>query len=587
MATKATKEIAHALEWLAAEFKFLKQLDQDLQKIDQEPLEEKEKDLQKDKRVIRYIGKSERRLESDIKDIIKQLEKDKEVNIKTGKLKTIITELTVPANELISKGSLYVGDLKKRLKKMRTDAAIAKKYPSKPHQDLIHTELENLDSEVRTLIRWITGLDAALKKAATFFEEEVQTGIIREINGILADHLEKLRAMTTLASNYKGQRYHFGDPEFALFRDWPAESLKKRNDLPQDLIDFIKNVHQGLGLIFIKHNNFERWNSEMRILREKLKIILNERSNEFSREDREKVADIYKNLIWVLDIKLREQVPINKLIETIIKILKKKKISCSYLSQEMINKDFLEKIFAVPFHGLVPSKKEPAAVLNNLINILKDGFATRIQAEGAINLSIVTDTRRWYLNENFRYFNPFGFFFKKEVNEILTSPIVPQEIMDELEKMRSFFGLTEVRNNIPKILTEKVIALLKKHGFGTEFDQNWALALTNADTFRRILKAKWRGKMKDAIRELYNPKYSLDEAKYLDIGLDYDIMMGFRAWYIDQNKKLQSLKITPEMIERVIVGDRLVPLAYGYEYLKTEYQQLLHRIEEEKLLVPL
>ena len=623
--TKATKEITHALEWLAAEFKFLKQLDQDLEKIDQEPLKDKQKELKKDKRVIRYIGKSERRLESDVQDIIKQLEKDKEINIKNSKLKTIITELTIPANELISKGSLYVGDLKKRLKKMRTDTAIAEKYPSKEHQDLLHTELENLDSEVKILIRWITGLDLALKKAVTFFEEEVQAGIIREINGILADHIEKLRKMYSshpqtvlkekiIDGKINQKLYYSSQGDRTLFNlfeeEWSPEIIRKQNDISPDCVNFIKNIHQSIGIIVQKDWNWKHYKdifepllTEMKVLRGKLQKIISEKSRELKPSDNENLTAIYHNIIWSLDTKIRENVGIEKLIEATIKILKREKIKCTEFPHEPMDfgeYDLIKKLFGIPLTGLSQSS-DTVNCYSRLINVLKEGLASGIQDEGAINLNIIAGT---YEDTPFRYFEPFGILLTEEVNELLSSPLIPQEVIDlmlyQLENKHGFkirpFGINEVNPfNHPemdeeKILNNEVSLLLEKNGFGSKFDHRWAHALSNADFFRTIFNKNNRGKSQE----------NLTIKKNISMGF------GFRGWYVDKDKKIRSLKITPKMIERLIImsgnNNRSIdyPTSDERERSKRESEGLrlerinryklnllIKRLREEKLLTPL
>ena len=67
MSKKITKEVAHAIKWLAAEFKFLKIFHQSLERIENEDLDEQEKELKKDRRAVRYIGRAEGKVEKDIK----------------------------------------------------------------------------------------------------------------------------------------------------------------------------------------------------------------------------------------------------------------------------------------------------------------------------------------------------------------------------------------------------------------------------------------------------------------------------------------------------------------------------------------
>lgn len=169
---KLTKEVEHAIKWLAAEFKFLKKLHEDLEKIEKEELKEQEKDLKKDLRVVRYIGRAERRAEKDIKDILEEIKKAEKEETTHEKLGKIFKEIEVPAAQLLKEGSLYVGNLRGQIKTIRTDAALAKKYPKEETRAAIQKEINNLESKVIRLLDWIATLEVGLKKAESFLEEQ-------------------------------------------------------------------------------------------------------------------------------------------------------------------------------------------------------------------------------------------------------------------------------------------------------------------------------------------------------------------------------------------------------------------------------
>ncbi len=173
MANKVAKEAKHAIEWLAAEFKFLQKLHDDLNKIEDEPIEEQEKELKKDVQVVRYIGRAERRVEGDVKDIIEQLESAKAEKISSDEFDQLLQELEVPAHQLVRDGSLYVGKLREQLQTLRTDTAIAEKYPDKVHKTQVQSEIKKLESEVEKLEEWVAALDVALKKTYTIFEKQM------------------------------------------------------------------------------------------------------------------------------------------------------------------------------------------------------------------------------------------------------------------------------------------------------------------------------------------------------------------------------------------------------------------------------
>lgn len=185
MPKKLTKEIEHAISWLAAEFKFLKRLNADLERIEQEPIKEQEKDLKKDIRVVRFIGRSERRVEKDILDIIKEIKKGRREETSPENVQELFQEVEIPANQLVKEGSLYVGKLKEQLDSIRTSVRLEEKYPDEKNRAIIQQEIEKLENKVRHLMTWIAALDAALKKMKDFFEDiETEESSLKKIKSL-------------------------------------------------------------------------------------------------------------------------------------------------------------------------------------------------------------------------------------------------------------------------------------------------------------------------------------------------------------------------------------------------------------------
>src|SRR3989338_6219335 len=96
-----TKDIEHALKWLAAEFKFLKLLHEDLERIENEDLDTQKEELRKDKRVILFIRKSERRGGRDINRILGQLHKGSNEGSSVQDINSLLAEIEIPANKLL------------------------------------------------------------------------------------------------------------------------------------------------------------------------------------------------------------------------------------------------------------------------------------------------------------------------------------------------------------------------------------------------------------------------------------------------------------------------------------------------------
>jgi hypothetical protein len=83
--------------------------------------------LKKDLRVARHIGRAELRVEDDIKDVLRELKEAKAVEISHDDLNEVLKEIKVPANQLVTEGSRYVGGLRKQLKSIRTEVKVAEK----------------------------------------------------------------------------------------------------------------------------------------------------------------------------------------------------------------------------------------------------------------------------------------------------------------------------------------------------------------------------------------------------------------------------------------------------------------------------
>lgn len=168
--SRITKDVAHAIEWLAAEFNYLRLLHKALERIEKEDLGAQDKELKKDLRVARYIGRAEWRVEHNIKNVLEDLEKAKSTEISPDEFNDLIKEIEIPANKLINEGSRYVGGLRSQLKSIRTDAKVAEKYPDEAHRQQIIREIQKLKSDIGDLERWIAALDAGLKKAGSLVE---------------------------------------------------------------------------------------------------------------------------------------------------------------------------------------------------------------------------------------------------------------------------------------------------------------------------------------------------------------------------------------------------------------------------------
>ncbi|MBU0470751.1 MAG: hypothetical protein KKA62_03995 [Nanoarchaeota archaeon] len=172
------KDLVLAIEWTAAEYKFLNELLQDLEEIGtgKEPL----KNLRKASKILRYISRAERRanrFERRVRKKIEELGKEEfALTDFINALREIAKELDVERAHLVNYSSFYDGLLEKELNRAvaeeQLEEEIKKENPQKAQQ--IHTALlqlvHQIEYQIKDAEKWISALDASLKKAQRIFD---------------------------------------------------------------------------------------------------------------------------------------------------------------------------------------------------------------------------------------------------------------------------------------------------------------------------------------------------------------------------------------------------------------------------------
>jgi hypothetical protein len=169
--SKLSKDIHHALNWLATEYYFLQKLHKHLEeaeehKKDQEAL----KFFKKGYRDTRNIGRAERIVEEDVVKEIETLRQARKEKIDVRDVNKLLEEVEIPANELLKNGSMYLGSLRKQLKSIRSKAAINRKHPDSAVAQEVHQEVEELNIKINKLVGWIAALEVGFKKAEPILE---------------------------------------------------------------------------------------------------------------------------------------------------------------------------------------------------------------------------------------------------------------------------------------------------------------------------------------------------------------------------------------------------------------------------------
>ena len=173
------KDLVLAIDWAASEYKYVKELQQELAEIHhgKEPL----KNLRKASKILRYISRSERRVdrfEKRIQKGIKELDEEEFglTDIIKG-IRDIAKELEVEHAHLVKYSSSYDSLLEKELEKAAVEAALEQKIkednPKKAEQ--IHATLLQLVHQIEYQItdaeKWISALESSLKKAQQMLKE--------------------------------------------------------------------------------------------------------------------------------------------------------------------------------------------------------------------------------------------------------------------------------------------------------------------------------------------------------------------------------------------------------------------------------
>jgi len=183
---KLNKDVVLAIDWAAAEYKYVKELQQDLGEIGKgkEPL----KNLRKASKIMRYISRSERRTDrfeeqvrKSIEEISEELEKHLTVqfNLKdiVTALREIAKELGVEHAHLLKYSSFYDGLLEQELDKAAVEVALEEKIkkdnPQKAEQ--LHTAflqlVHQIEYQIKDAEKWISALESSLKKAQQMLKE--------------------------------------------------------------------------------------------------------------------------------------------------------------------------------------------------------------------------------------------------------------------------------------------------------------------------------------------------------------------------------------------------------------------------------
>jgi hypothetical protein len=168
------KHVEQAIGRVAAEYSYAKDLEKDLKRIENDSAEAAIKDAKKGLRILRWVGRGERRAHRSEEKIIDELKALGD--ILPAKLKDreeeLLKELVVADGKLVRAASMYTGDLRKELLAIETDEQLLKRLDEGENGDKVKGDLQHLfksaESEVNELIKWIGATEAILKEIEGF-----------------------------------------------------------------------------------------------------------------------------------------------------------------------------------------------------------------------------------------------------------------------------------------------------------------------------------------------------------------------------------------------------------------------------------
>src|SRR3989344_1302559 len=161
------EEIEKTVEQVAAEYSYALALQGELEILEKEPTSKTRKELHKAFRLLRWIGKAERRVAASELSIIKELNQ-----LSSEQATRILKQLKVVEAKLVRAASLYLGDLRQELQDIETYEELEQKYKHdeiKLHsvEHKLSSLIQNTKKEVQELIHWIQATEEVLKEAKT------------------------------------------------------------------------------------------------------------------------------------------------------------------------------------------------------------------------------------------------------------------------------------------------------------------------------------------------------------------------------------------------------------------------------------
>jgi len=167
------EDVEKAIGRVAAEYSYARDLQNQLKSIENEEPDKALRDVKKGLRILRWVGRAERKADQSEREIIKELKALGKIipeNLKEEE-ERLLEQLEVAEKKLVKAASIFTGDLRKELLAIQTNEQLLKKL-EKDEEGRIHQNLQKLFREaemgIAQLIKWIKATEAILKKIEGF-----------------------------------------------------------------------------------------------------------------------------------------------------------------------------------------------------------------------------------------------------------------------------------------------------------------------------------------------------------------------------------------------------------------------------------
>jgi hypothetical protein len=183
---RMSKDTQRVLQWVASEFNYMKEVDDDLHRLISDlgkgEIKKSERDIHHAIREFRYAGRSERRVNTNEEKMQKDIQELMSIlpdNFKK-EIKELDKHIEVSVAFLISNASMFEGHIKEHMNKLKTQVQLLDEEKKrkvvdldrvKSHKAVIDAEINKLVQRVELTLKWIAALAAEIERVKEWEEK--------------------------------------------------------------------------------------------------------------------------------------------------------------------------------------------------------------------------------------------------------------------------------------------------------------------------------------------------------------------------------------------------------------------------------